>query len=182
MAMHPLESSVHQALFDALRSQVETHLNDRILDYADGLANRDDFTKALDAVADKAYQQLEEELFGAPPPTPQFFDEYDFFLEFLAPAYGNTEAALTRVNWSDQWYNHEQELLRIHELWQRYELLRRTEPSTYVETFLRTYADYHMDRLMRPGGILDETSDTFADALPLPNLESETDSSNKDAW
>ena len=74
MAMHPLESSVHQALFDALRSQVETHLNDRILDYADGLANRDDFTKALDAVADKAYQQLEEELFGAPPPTPQFFD------------------------------------------------------------------------------------------------------------
>jgi len=36
MAMHPLESSVHQALFDALRSQVETHLNDRILDYADG--------------------------------------------------------------------------------------------------------------------------------------------------
>ena len=116
MAMHPLESSVHQALFDALRSQVETHLNDRILDYADGLANRDDFTKALDAVAGKAYQQLEEELFGAPPPTPQFFDEYDFFLEFLAPAYGNTEAALTRVNWSDQWYNHEQVLLRIHEL------------------------------------------------------------------
>ena len=44
------------------------------------------------------------------------------------------------------------------------------------------YADYHMDRLMRLGGILDETSDTFADALPLPNLESETDSSNKDAW
>lgn len=101
-------------------------------------------------------------------PETQFLDVYQFVDELIAPLYGVTEARINETRWAKTWWAHADVVLRLDSLWRRYEQLRISEPATFLETFLRSHADYHMRYLMRYDGVMADCRRQDMPTLPLP--------------
>lgn len=149
---------------------IEPSIEEKLEKEADSLVSADNFDEAVDKLAEKKVKQIRAELFGEPPQPPQFPSFMEFFITVLAPMYGTTSGR--RANWSAKWYQHPEIVLRIHELWTRYEKMRLQEPETFMESFLRIHADYHMDRMMRTDGVMSDCSFQDTPTIPLPTARS----------
>lgn len=80
------------------------------------------------------------------PPQLRYSDEFEFFDKYLTPAY-ETGGASQSKGWCARWFEHRSVRVRIRAMWQRYEVLARTDPGSCDERFLRDVGDHHMDRL-----------------------------------
>ncbi|PLW00138.1 hypothetical protein BRL53_05235 [Corynebacterium ulcerans] len=98
---------------------------------------------------------------------------YEFVDKVIRPAYAVTEERLSETNWASRWWAHPEAVLRLDALWRRFEQLRIAEPATFMETFLRVHADYHMAKLMRPDGVFADCrrEDSPSIALPSDSIE-----------
>lgn len=96
---------------------------------------------------------------------------YEFVEQFVAVMYPTTSTRVKDVRWSRQWWRHEEAVTRLGAMWHRFEQLRKEEPGTYVETFLRTCGDYHMGVLQRPGGVFEDCRREDTPSVPLPMEE-----------
>lgn len=101
---------------------------------------------------------------------PQYASVYEFVDAIILPFYGTTEARINSVNWSARWWAHPEAVTRLHALWMRYETLRESEPATFLETFFRVHADYHMSVLMKDSGVF---ADCRTDDMPTVPLRAE---------
>lgn len=99
--------------------------------------------------------------------SPLFSNVYEFVDKLILPLYGLPKTL--KPNWSDKWWAHPEAVIRLEALWLRFEALRREEPVTFMETFLRIHADYHMDRLMYPQGVFSQCRKEDVPASPLPS-------------
>ncbi|WP_151550192.1 MULTISPECIES: DUF4913 domain-containing protein [Corynebacterium] len=98
---------------------------------------------------------------------PLFPDVYTFVSDFLSHIYPAVAHRQREVNWNSKWWSYEHAVIRLEALWQRFEQLRRDEPATYLETFLRVHADYHMNQLMAEQGVFADTKRQDFPAHPL---------------
>lgn len=98
----------------------------------------------------------------------QYLSVYEFTDQLLAPLYGATEARIRSVNWSARWWAHPEAVARLDALWRRYEMLRVEEPATYMETFLRVHADYHMRQIMSETGAFADCRREDVPTVALP--------------
>lgn len=108
-------------------------------------------------------------------PELQFPSVYEFVDRIILPFYGTSQARLSQVNWSARWWAHPEVIARLEGLWMRYEMLRIQEPGTYMETFLRVHADYHMRYLMGETSVLQDCRREDTPTLPLPTSDVERD-------
>lgn len=90
-------------------------------------------------------RRFAEDELGVPPEL-RYADEFEFFDKYLTPAY-ETGGASQSKGWCARWFEHRSVRLRIRAMWQRYEVLARTDPGSCDERFLRDVGDHHMDRL-----------------------------------
>ncbi len=104
---------------------------------------------------------------------PAFPDVYHFVSEFLVSLYPVTTHRAKDVNWNGRWWKYPHAVVRLEALWQRFEQLRRDEPATFLETFLRVHADYHMAHLMADGGVFSDTKRQDFEASPLASYSPE---------
>ncbi|MBZ8176207.1 DUF4913 domain-containing protein [Corynebacterium sp. 3HC-13] len=98
---------------------------------------------------------------------PEFSSWMEFAEKFLLRMYPCTFSGLKDARWNKYWWRHFHAYTRIAALWRRYEQLRRDEPDTFLETFLRHHGDYHMDRLMREGDFFSHTMRKDQESYPL---------------
>lgn len=104
----------------------------------------------------------------AEPVETQFQSVYEFVDRLLAPLYATTDIRISEVNWARRWWAHPEVVARLDGLWRRYEQLRTDEPATFMETFLRGHADYHMRQIMKPGGVFEDSKREDTPSVPLP--------------
>ncbi|AGG66196.1 DUF4913 domain-containing protein [Corynebacterium callunae] len=102
-------------------------------------------------------------------PEPQFASVFEFVDDWLLHVYPYTQARERDVKWTPFWWSHPEAVLRLTSLWQRFENLRVAEPATYLETFLRVHADYHMRVLMADEGVFDDSRREDTPSIPLPS-------------
>ena len=103
---------------------------------------------------------------------PLYPNVFMFVDRFIRPMYEVSVARVSQVSWSEKWWNHDSVLIRMKALWRRFEQLRLDEPDTYMETFLRVHADYHMDRLLdNPPSVLIDSKKEDSPSVPLPSVE-----------
>ncbi|MHA2788323.1 DUF4913 domain-containing protein [Corynebacterium sp. S7] len=93
---------------------------------------------------------------------------YEFVDEIILPYYGTASTRIGQVNWGRRWWSHPEIVARLEALWLRYETLRQEEPATYMETFFRVHADYHMRQLMGETSVLQDCRREDMPTLPLP--------------
>ena len=100
---------------------------------------------------------------------------YEFVDAVILPYYGVSAARIKSVNWSDRWWAHSEVVARLEGLWLRFESLRQDEPATYMETFFRVHADYHMRVLMGENSVMQDCrrEDTPTISLPTSPVENE---------
>lgn len=135
-----LDNKISEALNDNLDVadlEIESAIADlaNSSDFEDNLARR-----ARDAVAQFAIAEL-----GAPAPL-RFVDEFDFFDDYLSPAY--EVGGVGDRGWCSHWWEHPSARFRIRAMWTAYEALRHRAPATVDEEFLRTIGDHHMRVLL----------------------------------
>ena len=99
----------------------------------------------------------------------QFPTVYEFVDRLILPMYGATGSRIRSVNWSARWWAHPEAVARLDRLWRRYEYLRVNEPVTFLETFLRGHADYHMRHLMSETGVFADCRREDEPTIPLPS-------------
>lgn len=104
----------------------------------------------------------------------RFLTVYEFVDTIILPFYGTTQAGIHSLNWSARWWAHPEVVSRLSALWMRYESLRQQEPATCMEQFLRSHADYHMDRLMGERSALRDCRREDYPTVPLPTSPIET--------
>ena len=90
-------------------------------------------------------------------PEPQFPSVYEFVDCLILP------------KWSAHWWAHPEAVARLDSLWRRYEFLRVDEPATFLETFLRNHADYHMRQLMADSSVFADCRREDTPTIPLPS-------------
>lgn len=100
----------------------------------------------LTAKIEHEVRRFAENEMGVPPKL-AYADEFEFFDKYLTPAY-ETGGASQEMGWCAQWFEHRSVRVRIRAMWQRYEVLARTDPGSCDEKFLREVGDHHMDRLI----------------------------------
>lgn len=92
---------------------------------------------------------------------------YEFVDEIILPYYGTSSARVSSVNWSKKWWAHPEVVARLEALWLRFEALRQEEPATFMETFFRVHADYHMRHLMGESSVLQDCRRDDTHTVPL---------------
>ena len=102
-------------------------------------------SECISRAVERQVQQFAETELGVPPML-RFTDEFEFFDDYLRPAY-ETGGASQDKGWCGRWWEHPSARFRIRSMWQAYELLARKDPASCDEVFLRTIGDHHMDRL-----------------------------------
>lgn len=96
-----------------------------------------------------AAQQL-----GLPQPL-RFATVYDFFDDYLAPAF-EVQDRNQEKRWCSYWWDHRTVLHRIEAMWRKYEKMRLTDPAGADEEFLRIVIDHHMPVLLGPQSPMSE--------------------------
>ncbi|KAB1922013.1 DUF4913 domain-containing protein [Corynebacterium matruchotii] len=102
-------------------------------------------------------------------PEPQFPSVYEFVDCLILPMYGSAGSRIRSVKWSAHWWAHPEAVARLDSLWRRYEFLRVDEPATFLETFLRNHADYHMRQLMADSSVFADCRREDTPTIPLPS-------------
>lgn len=160
-----IKQKVEQALLAPALSEVGPHIGELAKAY--GQDNN---------IAELVLEFVEEELGSIktgleskPPAEPQFASVFEFVDDWLLKVYPYTQARERSVKWTPFWWSHPEAVLRLTGLWQRFENLRVSEPATYLETFLRVHADYHMRFLMADEGIFDDSRREDTPSIPLPS-------------
>lgn len=172
--MSDLSDAVSQRITDILVDTSE----ETITNVAGSLSNDDEVQRKLRALVAKTAQKAIADLDADDTPEPQFADVFEFVDKLLSRIYPVTDIRKDEVNWSPNWPKHEDVVLRLSALWWRYEQLRVEEPNTFMETFLRVHADYHMRYLMRDGGVLADNKRRESPTTPLEttiNIDPGTD-------
>lgn len=99
---------------------------------------------------------------------------YEFVDQIILPYYGVSSARINSTNWSARWWAHSEVVARLEALWLRFETLRQEEPATYMESFFRLHADYHMRWLMGESCVLQDCRREDTPTMPLPTSPVET--------
>lgn len=153
----------------AVRDTLYEELREDITDALDSEDTEEALEQLRDILEDKISERLEKTVREIiEPEQTQFTDVVDFVTNFLTRMYPYTSVREKEIRWTKYWWNHEEAVARLSALWLRYEQLRKAEPSTYVETFLRVHGDYHMGVLMKPGGVFDDSRREDLKSIPLP--------------
>lgn len=161
-------SEVTQRLVDEiLLSTVSVLTSERLAQIKDDLEESPDFEQAALKSVEKSVEKFFKKL-ETKEPQPQFNNVVEFVEKFLSKLYPYTEDRERDVKWTRYWWKHQEAVFRLTGLWHRYEQLRINEPSTYTETFLRVYADYHMRQLMAVDGVFDSCRREDSPSIPLP--------------
>lgn len=98
----------------------------------------------------------------------RFPSMYEFVDTIILPYYGVSSARVTSTNWSARWWAHPEVVARLEALWLRYEILRQEEPATFMETFFRGHADYHLRYLLGESSVLQDCRREDTPTVPLP--------------
>lgn len=125
----------------ALSSVAEAVLPDITRRYARSPGMQADLTAKIE----RDVRRFAEDEMGLAPKL-VYKDEIEFFDKYLAPRY-ETGGASQAKGWCEKWSEHKSVRSRIRAMWQRYEVLARTDPGSCDEKFFREVGDHHMDRL-----------------------------------
>jgi len=93
---------------------------------------------------------------------------YEFVDDIILPYYGAASTRIRSMNWGSRWWSHPEVIARLEALWLRFESVRQEEPATFMETFFRVHADYHMRHLMGESSVLQDCRREDMPTLPLP--------------
>lgn len=159
-------ATLNELIADRLAHAALAAGEDTLEALTEALEDDDEFQRNVGAAIAKQVQAYPASL-NTEDDDKEFESVFEFFEQFLAPMYPVSQVRLDDRNWSDQWFKHDSVVLRLTALWHRYEQLRKAEPTTALETFLRVHADYHMDRLMADGGILADNKRGPEPTVPL---------------
>lgn len=152
-----IDQKILPELAPLVKAAVATKIEDILTD--EHLGN------AAEKLAADQIQATRTQLFGEVPEAPLYPNVITFVVKELCPMYGLTFGR--KPNWSSEWYNHPEAIKRFTAMWHVFEKLRLQDPVAYQETFLRWHGDYHMDRLMQPGGVFADCKNTDSPAIPL---------------
>lgn len=127
-----------------LQSQMQALAVDALTGYAEhpGLG------LALRRAAQRAAKRYSVEDLGVPS-NPRHPTVYDFFDDYLRPAYQVQDRSQANA-WCGKWWAHQSVVLRVRAMWRSYEYLAVTDPMRADEIFLRTVGDHHMRILLGP--------------------------------
>lgn len=164
-----------QALERGLLPALKPHVSDLLAAQSDAILTDSRLTEALARLIDEQTRIIKAELFAEPPIPPLYPDVISFVVKELCPYYGKTAGRSSQVNWTPEWHKHPEAIKRFTALWCRFEKLRIQEPDTYLETFYRLHADYHMDRIMKPDGVFADCKKADTPLIPLPTSQPSKD-------
>lgn len=164
--------SLRDNISSLIAQELEPHITPLVAEYVDQgvaeiLADADGLTSAVESLVNAGVQQVKSEIFNEVPP-PQYPTVVKFIVAEILPMYGLTESRSPA--WSAKWYNHPEAIKRFTALWQQYEKLRVVQPDVYQEVFYHMHADYHMDRIMRDGGVFADCRHHDTPLVPLATL------------
>lgn len=159
-----LEKHVHDMLTSALVNRQAETLEKAVTAQLDD----DEVAEATSAAIERHVAEYVEKLSPPAKPDRKYSTVIEFVDEFLVIMYPYTADRAKTVRWTPFWWQHPEALMRITALWNRYEELRHAEPATFMETFLRVHADYHMRYLMAPEGVFDSCKRENQPSIPLP--------------
>lgn len=115
---------------------------------AEGYLEHPQLEPALRRAADRAAKRYAVEDLGIPA-TLNFPTVYDFFDDYLRPAYQVQDRSQAN-SWCGKWWAHESVIFRVRSMWRAYEYLAVTDPLRGDEMFLRVIGDHHMRMLLSP--------------------------------
>ncbi|CAM4050505.1 DUF4913 domain-containing protein [Corynebacterium belfantii] len=166
---NPIRSIVDASIQDYIREEFQR-------DISAGLRKLGDDEQFADTLRQGVAKAIEEQgaQLTAPPLQPQFANVIEFVDQFIAVMYPSVGSVRT-PNWTPRWWEHPQAVLRLTALWHRFEYLRASEPATYMETFLRVHADYHMGKLMETDGVFATVKKNPQAPTPLKTDQIPTD-------
>lgn len=153
----------HDTLFDEYSAIAHEQVAKGIESLRDDPSVEAAIRQRIDAIVSEAVDDL-----NPSQPDQHFSSVYEFVTEFLAKMYPFVESRQRDVRWSPRWWAFPEAVARLSALWYRFEQLKQAEPATYLETFLRVHADYHMRYLMSEDSIFDAVKRDFEPSIPLP--------------
>lgn len=109
-------------------------------------ASHPELGPALHRAAGRAAKRFAVEELGVPS-NPRYPTVYDFFDDYLRPAYQVQDRSQANA-WCGRWWSHHSVLFRVRAMWRTYEYLAVTDPMRADEIFLRTVGDHHMRMLL----------------------------------
>ncbi|MDY3128148.1 MAG: DUF4913 domain-containing protein [Corynebacterium sp.] len=142
------------------------NLHKGVSEVLDELENNDQIKPAFESRGREQASECARKLLEKP--ETHFATVYEFVDEFLVHMYPYPESRRSAVRWTGKWWAHPEAVARLSALWYRFEQLKKDEPATYLETFLRVHADYHMSVLMKEGGPFDAAR-YDEKSIPLPS-------------
>lgn len=105
-----------------------------------------DLDDALLRISRRKAEQFAAETMGLAPQR-KFPTVYDFFDDYLRPAYQVQDTSQINA-WCGRWWDHPSVLFRVNAMWRAYEYQALTDPARADETFLRSIGDHHMRFLL----------------------------------
>lgn len=157
-----IENHVEASVFDSLNHAISLTLADALEDVITDEAVKAAVEEKVTAAVDTAVKKITEDKHT------HFSNVYEFVDNLIAPLYPFPRSREREVRWARRWWAHPEAVARLYGLWMRFEQLKAAEPATYLETFLRVHADYHMRQLMIEGGVFDACRRQDEPSIPLP--------------
>jgi len=130
----------------ATPSELQDEMQRMGAEAAEGYFEHPELEPALRRAADRAAKRFAVEELGVPS-TPKHPTVYDFFDDYLRPAYQVQDRSQANA-WCGRWWSHDGVLFRVRAMWRAYEYLAVTDPLRADEIFLRTIGDHHMRMLL----------------------------------
>lgn len=158
-----IATKVEEAIFDELSPLFRKALIESVRSVVSDEALQDAVIAEARTAAEATAREMLEK------PETHFASVYDFVNDFLVQMYPYAPSRERDVRWTARWWAYPEAVARLSALWYRFEQLKKAEPATYLETFLRVHADYHMRVLMTEGGVFDSVRRTGEASIPLPS-------------
>jgi hypothetical protein len=145
-------------IHDAMPEQV-TEWGIKLADQeAARLASHPALPMALERRARRDAERYGAQELGLPQPV-RFLTVYDFFDDYLAPAFEIQDRNQDK-HWCPRWWDHQSVLFRITAMWRKYELMRLESPAGVDEEFIRFVIDHHMPILLGPTSPMKNCTET----------------------
>ncbi|WP_311342015.1 DUF4913 domain-containing protein [Corynebacterium riegelii] len=160
-----LKPKIEQALLGTSLAELGAKIEELAAEYG----KEHDLNDLVLGFVQRQFDAVRETLEAPEQPDTVFSSVYEFVDEFLVTMYPYTKSREREVRWTQYWWAHEEALTRITVMWHRFEQLMRDEPATGLETFLHHHSDYHMQVIMAPEGVFDDSRRVDTDSIPLPS-------------
>lgn len=160
------EEVVGAVLKAELARRLTVGLSETLDEQTRSMLSDPNYQEALESAVSDFFRKHQENL---EPPKKQkrmYASVVEFVEEFITKMYPTS--SVVTPNWTSRWWEHPQAITRLSALWQTFERLRVEQPATYMETFLRVHADYHMRYLMGDNGVFAQVRNTPEKPTPLP--------------